>query len=130
MKLLVSSTSMITASGLAMACPSLTNPTAMNTDHADAPAAFINTDDVKTREPFAMQLEICDADLADQTIRFDAIMPAHQHGMNYDVDIAPETENRHAIRNIVFHMPGLWEIQVELETGADPILYTTEVTAK
>ncbi len=48
------------------------------------------------------------------TLRVDAIMPAHQHGMNYAPSLRQIGPGLYRADGLMFHMPGLWEFRFEL----------------
>lgn len=68
---------------------------------------------------FAVEFSICpkgDAP-APQSMRIDAHMPAHRHGMNYAPQIARTSEGRYLATGLMFHMPGRWEFVFDLRAG-------------
>lgn len=86
--------------------------------------AFIALDPVALSKPFGLSLTFCDAPV--QAARVDAIMPAHQHGMNYQPKVAETGPGQFAAEGLVFHMPGLWQIRVEAETPSGTQTYTLD----
>jgi hypothetical protein len=50
------------------------------------------------------------------TMKIDATMPAHRHGMNYLPTVAAEGGGRFLARGLLFHMPGRWELAFDLAT--------------
>jgi hypothetical protein len=48
------------------------------------------------------------------SVRVDAHMPEHRHGMNYKPAVTAETAERYRADGMLFHMPGLWELVVEV----------------
>jgi len=109
----------------AFACP--TDPNAIGFKTADeSPAAFLTMTPAAISAPFNATIEICST-LAFADLSFDAIMPAHQHGMNYDVSVEKTAPGKFSVNNIVFHMPGLWEVQIEAISGSTQHFYKTEV---
>lgn len=68
---------------------------------------------------FAVEFSVCpkgDAP-APLSVRIDAHMPAHRHGMNYAPQIARTTEGRYLATGLMFHMPGRWEFVFDLRAG-------------
>lgn len=63
-------------------------------------------------------------------IQIDAQMPAHQHGMNYIPVVSHPSENHFQIENLVFHMPGVWEITVSAFVGDAATHFTADVIAQ
>jgi len=70
---------------------------------------------VKIGEPFAIDILVC-ADQQPETgsMKLDAVMPAHNHGMNYKPEIQPLADNIYRGSGMFFHMPGEWQITVDL----------------
>jgi len=52
------------------------------------------------------------------TLRVDATMPEHKHGMNYRPSVTPKGTDRFAAEGIMLHMAGRWEIVFDVNTGA------------
>ncbi|MEM7241774.1 MAG: FixH family protein [Pseudomonadota bacterium] len=108
-----------------LACPATPDALALQAQ-AEAPSAYITMDPPAISQPRSAQIEFC-TDLSMADLSFNAIMPAHQHGMNYEVTVEKIAPGTFDIENIVFHMPGLWEIQVEAISGSTSFPYTAEV---
>lgn len=49
-----------------------------------------------------------------QSLRVDAQMPEHRHGMNYKATVKSEGAGRYRADGLMFHMPGRWELLFEL----------------
>lgn len=114
-------------SSSAVACPMPPDATQLVSSVEDAPLAFAQMDTPPLSEPFTMTITFCDAGRQVKALTFDALMPAHRHGMNFHVDVDHSSDNRFVVSNIVFHMPGLWEIEVEVETIGQSYGYSAEV---
>ena len=54
-------------------------------------------------------------------------MPAHHHGMNFDVDVNQIAKGDFEFSNVLFHMPGVWEIQIAAEIDGAVHKYRTLV---
>ena len=111
----------------AVACPMPPDATQLVSGSEDAPLAYAQMDTPPLSEPFAMTITFCDVGRQVEALTFDALMPAHRHGMNFHVDVDNASDNRFEVRNIVFHMPGLWEIKVEAEAFGQSYGYSAEV---
>ena len=48
------------------------------------------------------------------SLKVDATMPAHKHGMNYLPTVTAEGNGRFAARGLLLHMPGRWEFAFDL----------------
>ncbi len=64
---------------------------------------------------FVLEILVCPkAGLpAPQTIKVDAHMPEHKHGMNYRPGVKAEGQGRFKSEGWLFHMPGRWEFVFE-----------------
>jgi YtkA-like protein len=74
---------------------------------------------IKTSEHFAIDLTVCPLGKAPmpRTVRVDASMPEHRHGMNYKPTIVAKGPGRYRAEGMLFHMSGRWEIAFEVVTG-------------
>jgi hypothetical protein len=127
-KSLVVSTGLFVTAFQAAACPTFEGAVALYSTVPNAPQAFISLEAVRLSEPVTLGVEFCLADQQNLTdIRFDAIMPAHQHGLSYRADVFDLDGSSAQIGNIVFHMPGIWELQFEAKTSLHRFPYTLEV---
>jgi hypothetical protein len=81
---------------------------------------------------FAVELALCakDGAAAPDSVRVDAHMPEHRHGMNYKT-IVTGGGGRYRAEGLMFHMPGRWEYIFEVRasggTGASERLTTSVV---
>ena len=107
------------------ACPNDPNALALIPE-GNSPPAHISIAPQAISEPFDATVQIC-SELSFVALAFDATMPAHQHGMNYDVTVQKTAPGFFQIENIVFHMPGLWEIKIEAISGSIQHFYKAEV---
>ncbi len=95
--------------------------------------------DISVGEPFSVDITVC-SELPPVSIKVDAGMPGHGHGMNYTLDITElsadvnenasgnqSAVNKYRVEGMMFHMPGQWQWSVDLksethrETLAQPI---------
>jgi hypothetical protein len=68
---------------------------------------------------FTLELAVCasEGQAAVEAVAIDADMPEHRHGMNYRATVAPLGDGRYRAEGLLFHMPGLWRLSVELRTA-------------
>ena len=68
---------------------------------------------------FAMQFQLCHNGkaLPLEGFKIDASMPRHGHGMNYRAEINPLGRTLVEADGLLFHMPGLWQINLEFSSG-------------
>ena len=101
----------------------------MQSDTPKAPELRITLPDIPVAQPFAVTLQYCGD--APRSIEIAAIMPAHRHGMNYRPTLTDLGGGGFAVDGMVFHMPGTWEVQVEVRSGASDLLrYSHAVAVK
>ena len=111
-----------------MACPADPSAQEMVAETPDDLAAFLTFEPPAISEPFAMALQFCGNGAAEiERPRVDAIMPAHQHGMNYEPEVAATGEGRFAVSGMLFHMPGTWRVRVSTATDAGPRHFELDV---
>ena len=91
----------------------------------DGPEVYAVLDPSVISQPTGLELVVCDSAAVDITV--DAWMPAHQHGMNYAPDIKDLGAGRYAVSNMVYHMPGLWQLKVTLRTAAGKTGYVLDM---
>jgi len=65
-------------------------------------------------EHFALEFAICPAP---DTVRVDATMPEHRHGMNYRPSVSAQGGGRYRAEGLMFHMAGRWELVFEVRAG-------------
>jgi hypothetical protein len=76
---------------------------------------------------FAIEVQLCPASAV--LTRVDAHMPDHQHGMNYRPSVkrvGDENSGRWRAEGLLFHMPGRWELRLDvaLAGGAERLTDT------
>ncbi len=74
---------------------------------------------IRVGDFFALDVAACSrGNNAPTTLRVDAQMPEHRHGMNYRPTVSSRGEGRFAVAGLMLHMPGRWELTFDLR-GAD-----------
>jgi hypothetical protein len=82
---------------------------------------------------FVVELALCAKDGAamPESVRVDAHMPEHRHGMNYKTKVTASGAGKYRAEGLMFHMPGRWEYIFEVRaggnTGTAPERITTSV---
>lgn len=68
---------------------------------------------------FAVAFAVCPRSGATpaQSVRVDANMPAHKHGMNYRATITRNPDGTYRAEGLMFHMPGRWDLTFDVVTG-------------
>ncbi|WP_170476493.1 FixH family protein [Ruegeria arenilitoris] len=114
-------------SGTAMACES--NGQRMVEETQNAPEVHLVVDEILLAQPFSVLVSICN-EITVGDIRVDAIMPAHQHGLNYVPEVTALGDGVFRVDQILFHMPGLWQLQIDVEFRGESLSYTSEIELK
>lgn len=104
------------------------------TGGAEAPwtlAVDFNPKNIPLNAPFSMDVYMCNTTGSTPTrLTADATMPAHKHGMNYTPTIKKHSDRFVTVQNFLFHMPGVWQIEVTTFDGDTPHRFTTNVSLK
>jgi cytochrome c peroxidase len=67
---------------------------------------------------FTLDIAACGkAGVDPESIKVDALMPEHRHGMNYAPRVQPLGPGRWRAVGLMFHMPGKWEFVFELRAA-------------
>ncbi|AXT27121.1 hypothetical protein D1823_11350 [Ruegeria sp. AD91A] len=101
----------------------------MNSDAQNAPEVYLAVDEIPLAQPFSILVSVCDGTAVRQ-LHVDAIMPAHRHGMNYTPNVTALGGGAFRVDDMLFHMPGLWELQVDVDINGQSIFYSSEITLK
>lgn len=92
----------------------------------DAAVVSVELDVIRLSKPFSLTVEVCEPVLV-RELTIDATMPAHQHGMNYTPKVVATGERRFQVDGMLFHMPGLWELEIKLDLSGRVITYSYPV---
>jgi hypothetical protein len=76
---------------------------------------------IHVSEFFTLEVALCSREGQPRvaTLRVDAQMPEHQHGMNYRASVRPQGPDRFVVEGLLLHMPGRWEFSFDVNAGAD-----------
>ena len=111
----------VARSPAAAACEPALGATAQRVEGAHYVLAWRTAEPIRQGEFFALDVAVCARKGAlPSTLRVDARMPAHQHGMNYRPTVAAAGEGRFAARGLMFHMPGAWELAFDVNPDGVP----------
>ena len=79
---------------------------------------------------FSMDLVVCakGREPAPESLRVDAHMPEHRHGMNYRATVKSADSGRYLAEGFMFHMPGRWEFIFEVRNAGKTDRVTNSVT--
>jgi hypothetical protein len=78
---------------------------------------------------FVVELALCakDGAAAPESVRVDAFMPDHRHGMNYKTKVTSSGAGKYRAEGLMFHMPGRWEYIFEVRAAGTTERMTTSV---
>lgn len=81
---------------------------------------------------FAMDIVVCakPGAPAPQGLHVDAVMPEHNHGMNYKPGVIALGKGRYNADGLMMHMPGRWEFVFDVQTGGASERVTASLTLK
>ena len=69
---------------------------------------------LKVGEHFAVDFVVCPGP---ESVRVDAWMPEHRHGMNYLPDVRAQGGGRYRAEGLMLHMAGRWELVFEVRSA-------------
>ncbi|HYX03381.1 MAG TPA: FixH family protein [Reyranella sp.] len=86
---------------------------------------------IEVGESFALLFNICTKDgNPAELVAVEATMPEHKHGMNYRPTIVAGGDGRYRAEGMVFHMPGRWEVAMDVRAGEESERLTHEIILK
>lgn len=76
-------------------------------------------DPIPVGRHFVVDFAVCARDGAKPpaTVRVDANMPEHKHGMNYRPGVTMVRPGIYRAEGLLFHMPGRWELTFDVVAG-------------
>lgn len=77
------------------------------------------TEAIAVANHFAMEIAACakPGHPVPESLKVDAHMPEHRHGMNYAPEVKPLGPGRWRAEGLMFHMPGKWELVFEIRAA-------------
>lgn len=115
----------------ALGCePRLQGPNVQRIDGKRYALAWRARPAIQVSEFFTLDVAVCSRDGQPRvaTLRVDAVMPDHGHGMNYRASVRPRGPDRFVVEGLLWHMPGRWELRFDVNAGADRESLAAEVT--
>jgi len=78
-----------------------------------------NPDPIPLNRMFELSVWVCSAkdrsrSLSEIELRADAAMPEHDHGMNTKPKVRANADGSFTVRGMLFHMPGRWELYLDV----------------
>ena len=84
----------------------------------DVVVLYRTVPDIEVGRHFAVEAVICaQPPAAVTTVRVDAQMPEHRHGMNYRPRVSARGDGLYVAEGLLFHMPGRWQLLFDVERG-------------
>jgi hypothetical protein len=73
-------------------------------------------DPIAVGEHFALDFAVCPRAQgeAPRSVRIDASMPEHRHGMNYRPVVTARSAGAYRADGLMFHMPGRWDLVFDI----------------
>ncbi len=118
---------LIASPGAEIACDAVGQR--MGSQAPNAPEVYVDVGEIPLAQPFSIQISVC-SEATVQEVRVDAFMPAHQHGLNYAPEVSALGDGLFRVDGLLFHMPGLWELQTDVEFRGRSVSYTSEISLK
>lgn len=119
--------SLLALPGAAVACDA--EGQRMDSQTPNAPEVYVDVREIPLAQPFSILISVC-TEATVHEVRVDAIMPAHQHGLNYLPEVSALDEGMFRVDDLLFHMPGQWKLQADVDFSRRSVSYTSEITLK
>ena len=88
-------------------------------------------DPVTVGTHFSLDFAVCPRAQAEapRSVRVDANMPEHRHGMNYRPVVAAQSSGPYRADGLMFHMPGRWDLNFDVvaTSGTERLTATMQV---
>ena len=89
------------------------------------------TGEVSVAKHFKVDVEACaKSGPPPESLKVDATMPEHKHGMNYRPTIVSLGDGSFRVDGMVFHMPGRWELSIDVRDGEESERLSHELIVK
>lgn len=86
---------------------------------------------IEVGQPFSLLFNVCTRkDDPAELVAVEAHMPEHRHGMNYRPTIVSAGDGRFRVEGLVFHMPGRWELDIDVRADSETERLTHEIIVK
>ncbi len=105
----------------ALACGEDLGESARRVENARYVVAFRTVPDpIEVGAHFALDFVVCPRGGAQESrsVKVDARMPEHQHGMNYRPVVVARAPGAYHAEGLMFHMPGRWDLYFDVVTGS------------
>ena len=108
------------AAGAEEAAPVVLEETLVSNDGTYRVSYELVPGELEVRELFELRVVVTPTSEARGALELavDARMPEHGHGMNREPRVVVEDDGAFTVTNMLFHMPGLWELYFDVTEGA------------
>jgi hypothetical protein len=103
--------------GVAQACPSLAGGSRLESERFVVEFRA-EPDRIPVGKHFSLVISVCpkDSRVVAESVQVDAHMPEHRHGMNYSAAVSSPSAGNYRAEGLMFHMPGRWELIVDVRS--------------
>jgi hypothetical protein len=108
---------LLLCAGTAAGCGEALQGTTRTIEGKDYVVVFTTMPDpIPVGEHFALDFAVCPRAKgeAPRSVRVDASMPEHRHGMNYRPVVATRAAGDYRAEGLLFHMPGRWDLAFDV----------------
>ena len=109
----------LAAAAAGLALPALACEPALQGTRLESPRFVLafKPSGISVAQHFSLDVAVC-AKTRDvpESLKVDAHMPEHRHGMNYAPEVKALGPGRWRAEGLMFHMPGKWELVFEVRT--------------
>jgi cytochrome c peroxidase len=108
------------AAGLIFAGAASACEPALNGTRLESPRFVLSfkPEAVSVAQHFSLEVAVCaKTSVGAESLKVDAHMPEHRHGMNYAPQVKPLGPARWRAEGLLFHMPGKWEFVFEIRAA-------------
>jgi len=113
---------LVLAGSLSLAFPAWACTPAIRGTTLESPRYVLAFQEIRPLEVgkhFSVEIAVCakPGNPEPESLKVDAHMPEHRHGMNYSPSVAKLGPGRWRAEGLMFHMPGRWEFVFELRSN-------------
>ena len=118
----------LAAAGLALAGVACACEPALQGTRLESPRFVLayKPEPIAVAQHFALEIAVCSkAPGPIESVKVDAYMPEHRHGMNYEPEVKALGPGRWRAEGLMLHMPGRWEFVFDL--GAERLTHSVRI---
>lgn len=93
--------------------------------------ADVKNTDITIGKVFNLPIFVCSkTGVKIEGLNVDAQMPAHKHGMNYRPEVKMSETSEYEASGMLFHMPGVWRLEITADVNGKAHYFHTDIMAK